>query len=239
MDYFSDIHTAADSAEQGSGLGEIVTAKHLVSSEVPVPFFSKAIRVLPDRDIHAELTILWHSALLKWQQVFEIMSYPGPVGSALFAEQLSTEIHTDSVVLRDSLGIKSQRTAIKRAQTLLRFMSWMQTEFNDCLQWDRNRVLQYLNNANSSATKGTTLMEAFRFAKYVIFFCSRDCCLCAMHQSVKERRHAKKQRLNWETRPNQAKTKTPTKNATQPKTPQPQEAFAASETSETAFTQNR
>ena len=72
-----------------------------------------------------------------------------------------------------------------------------------------------------------------------IFFCSRDCCLCAMHQSVKERRHAKKQRLNWETRPNQAKTKTPTKNPTQPKTPQPQEAFAASETSETAFTRNR
>ena len=52
---------------------------------------------------------------------------------------------------------------------------------------------------------------------------------------MKERRHAKKQRLNWETRPNQAKTKIPTKNPTQPKTPQPQEAFAASETSETAF----
>ena len=168
VDYFSGVHTAADSAEQGSGLGDVVTAKQLVSSEVSIPFFSKAIRVLPDRDIHAELTVLWHSALLKWQQVFEIMSYPGPVGSALFAEQLSTEIHTDSVVLRDSLGIKSPRTAIKRAQTLLRFMSWMQTEFNDCLQWDRNRVLQYLNNANSSATKGTTLMEAFRFAKYVM-----------------------------------------------------------------------
>ena len=44
-----------------------------------------------------------------------------------------------------------------------------------------------------------------------LFFCSRDCCLCAMHQSVKERRHAKKQNHNRETRPNQAKTKTPTK----------------------------
>ena len=168
VDYFSDIHPAADSAETGRDLGDVVTAKQLVSSELPVPFFSKAIRVLPDRDLHAELTVLWHSALLKWQQVFEIMCYPGPIGSALFAEQLSTEIHTDSVVLRDSLGIKSPRTAIKRAQTLLRFMSWMQSEFNDCLQWDRNRVLQYLNNANSSATKGTTLMEAFRFAKYVM-----------------------------------------------------------------------
>ena len=77
VDYFSDIHPAADSAETGRDLGDVVTAKQLVSSELPAPFFSKAIRVLPDRDLHAELTVLWHSALLKWQQVFEIMCYPG------------------------------------------------------------------------------------------------------------------------------------------------------------------
>ena len=168
VDYFSDVGPAAVASEDGDGLGEVVTAKQLVLSEIPVPFFSKAIRVLPDRDLHAELTVLWHSALLKWQQVFEVLGYPGPIGSALLAEQLSTEIHTDSTVLRDSLGIKSPRTAIKRAQTLLRFMSWMQAEFNDCLQWDRNRVLLYLNDSSSCASKGTTLLEAFRFARYVM-----------------------------------------------------------------------
>ena len=49
-----------------------------------------------------------------------------------------------------------------------------------------------------------------------------------MHQSVKER-HTK-QRLNWKTRPNQAKTKTDqTKQTPQPKTPPPKDAFASSE----------
>ena len=83
------------------------------------------------------------------------------------------------------------------------------------------------------------LVGCFILFGLLVFFCSRDCCLCAVHQSVKERRHAKKQRQNGETRPNQPKTKTPTKNPTQPKTPPQQEAFAASETSETAFTRNR
>eukprot|EP00435_Cladocopium_sp_Y103_P014351 s3649_g3.t1 len=168
VDYFNEICPPATSAEESDGLGDIVTAKQFVQSDVPVPFYSRAIKVLPDRDVHSELDMLWHSALLKWQQVFEILGYPGPLGNALFAEQLETEIHTDSVVLRDSLGIKSPRTAIKRAQTLLRFMSWMQSQFNECLQWDRNRVLLYLSEPTSCATKGTTLLEAFRFAKFVM-----------------------------------------------------------------------
>ena len=167
-DYFNETCPTRTSVGEGEGLGEVVTARQFIQSEVPIPFYSRAIKVLPDRDVHGELDLLWHSALSKWQQVFEILGYPGTIGSALFAEQLSTELHVDSVVLRDSLGIKSPRTAIKRAQTLLRFMAWMQSEFSDCLQWDRNRVLQYLNVSASSATKGTTLLEALRFAKFVM-----------------------------------------------------------------------
>eukprot|EP00435_Cladocopium_sp_Y103_P025622 s4854_g6.t1 len=154
-EYFSVAFPDSTASDGGDELGEIVSAKQCVQSELTMPFYSLAVRVLPDRDLHAELDALWHSALQKWYQVFEILCFPGPVGNALFREQLSLEVGQDSVVLRDSLGIKSPRTAIKRAQTLLRFMSWMQSEFNDCLQWNRVRVLAYLGGGTSCASKGS------------------------------------------------------------------------------------
>ena len=38
-----------------------------------------------------------------------------------------------------------------------------------------------------------------------VFFCSRNCCLCAVHQSVKELRHAKKQRESGNKQPKTGK----------------------------------
>ena len=48
-------------------------------------------------------------------------------------------------------------------------------------------------------------------------FCSRDCCLCAVHQSVKERRHATKQKLNQGNQTKPSKNNKKQQNATQPK----------------------
>ena len=64
-------------------------------------------------------------------------------------------------------------------------------------------LFQYQHRNNSVWTPPMSFAE--RRAKYftILFFCSRNCCLCAVHQSVKELRHAKKQR---ETRNKQPKT---------------------------------
>eukprot|EP00435_Cladocopium_sp_Y103_P011588 s4854_g3.t1 len=157
-EYFSVAFPDSTASDGGDELGEIVSAKQCVQSELTMPFYSLAVRVLPDRDLHAELDALWHSALQKWYQVFEILCFPGPVGNALFREQLSLEVGQDSVVLRDSLGIKSPRTAIKRAQTLLRFMSWMQSEFNDCLQWNRVRARTQVHKTATTLVKKKLFM---------------------------------------------------------------------------------
>eukprot|EP00435_Cladocopium_sp_Y103_P019260 s3819_g4.t1 len=167
-EYFNVSCPASSSTDICDGLGDVVTAKQCVQSDLAVPFYSLAVKVLPDRDVHGELEVLWHKALQKWQQLFEVLCFPGPLGTALFQEQLTMDATTDSVVLRDCLGIKSPRTAIKRAQTLLRFVTWMQQQYNDCLQWDRTRILSYLQVSSSSASKGTALLEAFRFAKFVM-----------------------------------------------------------------------
>ena len=52
-------------------------------------------------------------------------------------------------------------------------------------------------------------------------------------------KEAKAKQKQQKTRPNQPKTQQQHKNPPQQKTPKPPEAFAVSETSETAFTRNR
>ena len=38
-------------------------------------------------------------------------------------------------VLRDALGVKSPRTALKRAQTVLQYLRWVQSQFTDWDPW--------------------------------------------------------------------------------------------------------
>ena len=78
------------------------------------------------------------------------------------------------------------------------------------------------------------------------FFCSRNCCLCAVHQSVKELRRAKEQRetKQHKKKPNTGKKKQTSKpNKPQQKhhnknTTAKQNPFAASETGETGETKS-
>ena len=148
-----------------------VNPRELVAQEISLPFYTFAVRVLPDRDAIEEDGKLWLQALHKWQQIFEILNYPGAVGTALLQEQLETNPDACSVVLRDSLGIKSPRTAIKRAQTLLQYFSWLQLHVPDWSPWDRLHCLQYLGfkaHARSSASRGMALLESFRFTRFVL-----------------------------------------------------------------------
>ena len=158
-------HDAVEPMEQS------MHPRELIAAETALPFYSFAVRVLPDRDALEEDRKLWLQALYKWQQVFEILNYPGAVGKALLQEQLETDPDERSAVLRDSLGIKSPRTAIKRAQTLLQYFSWLQMHVPDWSPWDRRHCLQYLGSkehARASASRGMTLLESFRFARFVL-----------------------------------------------------------------------
>ena len=50
--------------------------RELIATETTLPFYSFAVRVLPDRDALEEDRKLWLHALYKWQQVFEILTTP-------------------------------------------------------------------------------------------------------------------------------------------------------------------
>ena len=102
---------------------------------------------------------------------FEVLCFPGELGSALEFECLYGDGPELGVVLRDALGIKSPRAAIKRAQTLLQYFKWHQGAFPDWNPWERSRCLAYLavvDCAKVAASKGMSLLEALRFARFVM-----------------------------------------------------------------------
>ena len=116
--------TVDEQTGQGSA-ADVPTAQSLVRDDIALPYYSFAVKVLPDRDIFAEDTVLWDKALQKWLQVFEVLGFPGTLGFSLLAEQAYGATGAQSDALRDALGIKSPRTAVKRAQTLLRYFAWL------------------------------------------------------------------------------------------------------------------
>ena len=78
--------------------------------------------------------------------------------SLCFAEQAHGATGAQSEILRDVLEIKSPRTAVKRAQTLLRYFAWIQTQSADWEPWDRSWCLKHVGAVGSHgvpASKGT------------------------------------------------------------------------------------
>ena len=146
-------------------------AKSSVDTKLELPCYSFAVKVRPDLDFQDLTDALWIKSIAKWNQVFEVLCFPGDLGNALEFECLYGDGLEHGVVLRDALGIKSPRTAIKRAQTLLQYFKWLQGAYTDWEPWDRSRCLTYLAVSEGStlaASRGMSLLEAFRFARFVM-----------------------------------------------------------------------
>ena len=163
------VGVATQSAANSSSSTEI--AKSSVQTKLEMPHYFFAVKVKPDLDIHALTDALWNKSVGKWLQVFEILGFPGQLGTALEYESLYADLEQQGTVLRDALGIKSPRTAIKRAQTLLQYFRWAQGAFSDWDPWNRTRCLTYLGCAGDfkvAASRGLSLLEALRFARFVM-----------------------------------------------------------------------
>ena len=76
-------------------------------------------------------------------------------------------------VIRDALGIRLPRTAIKRAVTFSRFLSWMKAHNEEYAFLSREHVIRLLTPASGSViapSTGTSLTECLRFAHCVLDF---------------------------------------------------------------------
>ena len=146
-------------------------AQKVVSRDLDMPFYSFAVKVRPDKDIFAQLEVLWTRAIDKWLQVFEVLGFPGELGAALENELHFADPAEHGLVLRDALGVKSPRTAIKRGLALLQYFKWLQDTCAVWDPWNRVQCLAYLSSSDArtpSASLGISFLEALRFARYVM-----------------------------------------------------------------------
>lgn len=133
---------------------------------------TQVLSTLRDVDAKQIESDLWETAISKWQMIFQLVGHPGPNGERLKMASLEQDPKTlERAIIRDVLGVKSPRTASKRADSLRKFFNWCQTK--KCAIWPiyANRVLTYLSGdfGNTPAsTTGLALLEAFRFCKHVM-----------------------------------------------------------------------
>ena len=92
--------------------------------------------------------MLWYRAVDKWLRIFDILGYPALLGDSILIELSQADGGNSREMVRDSMGIKSPRTAIKRAQTILKFFLWMQSTFDDWKPWDPERCVAYMRAGN-------------------------------------------------------------------------------------------
>lgn len=145
----------------------LMTAKNKRGGDVRI--FTGVVKSLSDKDFDEQIEQLWNRALNKWLVIFSCMSYSGVVGKEI--EKLIWAGADPIPVLRDVLGVKAPKTVNKRAGTLMAFFNWVSDQSVIALPLDPALVRSYLDNTverGKSSSKGKTLLETFRFAKFVM-----------------------------------------------------------------------
>lgn len=129
----------------------------------------QVMSTLTDRDAKDLETELFESAVTKWQFVFAMTEYSGRIGDRLRVASSAND-EKSRAIIRDVLGVKSPRTASKRADSLKRYFTWCLQ--HDCAPWPffAIRIMQFLEGGSKgpAASTGVALMEALRFAKFVM-----------------------------------------------------------------------
>ena len=154
-----------------------------VSEELPVPRTRAAPDTLFERSFSARADIgaqdeddhLWTLAISKWCCIFSLaQDDPGQVGEQAAQCLVAEGKDARDELIRDVFGIKSPRTAIKRANSLLRCMRWHLRERRAAWPWDSRSFTDFVKSLGDSASAVTGLFEAMNFAYHVMGmpFCS-------------------------------------------------------------------
>ena len=118
-------------------------------SVVPMPFnvaelpsLAAQLPVLKartDENAEDEKQRLWVTALNKWLLVLRLVDFSGTVGSAVQSAGSEEARHS---IIRDVLGTRSPRTAIKRANSILRWLKWaFQSRVRDLASYSREPMV--------------------------------------------------------------------------------------------------
>ena len=135
-------------------------------------FYASSVKVISDKDYIEQQQQLWASALCKWESIFCIVDYQGPIGETISnaANSIDGVLHPHEI-LRDVFGVKSPRTVLKRASALLAFFRWLQTRGQSMWPFRNDQVAVYMGDfmpSKKGHTRGSSFLQACRFAHHVL-----------------------------------------------------------------------
>ena len=130
------------------------------------------IKSIADADFKQEKENLWNRGLNKWILVYSCIQFSGDIGTRVWNRVvLEQDVGAAMEVLRDVLGAKSPKTINKRANSMLALIDWLNRNFKFSWPFDIEFVLEYMSEPKGGkpvASRGRTLMEAFRFCRHVL-----------------------------------------------------------------------
>ena len=116
---------------------QLARSSHVAASakrSADVGFHAAVMTDIADVDALLEASQLLDTAISKWQFIFETTEWSGLIGVRLFnIIQDEGSVEDCRAVIRDVLGIKSPRTAIKRADSLRKYFNWVMSR--ECAPW--------------------------------------------------------------------------------------------------------
>ena len=135
-------------------------------------FYASSVKVISDKDYIEQQQQLRASALCKWESIFCIVDYQGPIGEAISnaANHIDSVLHPHEI-LRDVFGVKSPTTVLKRASALLAFFHWLQTRGQSMWPFRNDQVAVYMGDFmpnKKGHTRGSSFLQACRFAHHVL-----------------------------------------------------------------------
>ena len=152
------------SVDDGPNLSDVSRVRPAPCTLYEQSFTSRADVPVQEEDAH-----LWARAVGKWCTIFLLAhSDPGQVGVQA-AQCLAAEGEAArDELLRDVFGLKSPRTAIKRANALLRCFRWHQREHDFVWPWDSTSVTAFVKSLGDSVCAVSGFFEAINFAHHVM-----------------------------------------------------------------------
>ncbi|CAE7298810.1 unnamed protein product [Symbiodinium sp. CCMP2592] len=135
----------------------------------PASLFERSFHTRADVPVEDEEEHLWVLAINKWCCIFTLANEdPGSVGVQAAQCLVAEGEKARDELLRDVFGLRSPRTAIKRANALLRCLRWHQKERSVTWPWDRESVTAFVKSLGESSSAVSSLFEAINFAHHVM-----------------------------------------------------------------------
>ena len=143
--------------------------------EVPqaagIPVFARCVQALSDQDFESSRALMWTRALACWTGIIEGSRFQSSVGKHVYECLCNDDRKGATDIIRDACGIRSPKTALKRAQDLMMMIKFCEQAGLNWWPLTERNVLKYLGwNEGKARSKltGKNLLHALKFFKYVM-----------------------------------------------------------------------